>query len=94
MTNSTKTTKYSAIFLAAILVAGTIALSNSSFMVGAQAQQFNGMDQRYNSYEPDYGTDNNTIAMNQNMEWTAMTSNHMEKIATATINPKIVVVSL
>ena len=53
-----KTTKYSAIFLAAILVAGTFALSNSSFMVGAQAQQFNGMDQKYNSYEPDYGMDN------------------------------------
>jgi hypothetical protein len=52
-----KTTKYSAIFLAAILVAGTIALSNSSFMVGAQAQQYYGMDQRYNSYEPDYGMD-------------------------------------
>ena len=58
MTNSTKTTKYSAIFLAAILVAGTIALSNSSFMVGAQAQQYYGMDQRYNSYQPEYGTDN------------------------------------
>ena len=53
MTNSTITTKYSTIFLAAILVAGTFALSNSSFMVGAQAQQFNGMDQRYNSYEPE-----------------------------------------
>ena len=24
-------------------------------MVGAQAQQFNGMDQRYNSYQPEYG---------------------------------------
>ena len=58
MTNSTKTTKYSTIFLAAILVAGTFALSNSSFMVGAQAQQFNGMDQRYNNYEQDYGKDN------------------------------------
>ena len=57
MTNSTKTTKYSTIFFTAILVAGTFALSNSSFMVGAQAQQFNGMDQRYNPYEQDYGKD-------------------------------------
>ena len=53
-----KTTKFNAIFLAAILVVGTITLSNSSFMVGAQAQQFNGMDQMYNNYEPEYGTDN------------------------------------
>ena len=36
-------------------------------MIGAQAQQFNGMDQRYNNYEPEYGQDNNTITMNQNM---------------------------
>ena len=28
-------------------------------MVGAQGQQFNGMDQRYNIYRQDYGTDNN-----------------------------------
>ena len=53
-----KTTKYSAIFLAAILVAGTMALSNSSFMIGAHAQQFNVLDQRYNNYEQDYGQDN------------------------------------
>ncbi len=26
-------------------------------MIGAQAQQYYGMDQRYNSYEPEYGTD-------------------------------------
>jgi hypothetical protein len=52
-----KTTKYSAIFLAAILVAGTIGLSNSSFRIGAQAPQYYGMDQRYNSYQPEYGTD-------------------------------------
>ena len=37
--SSRKTSKYNTIFLAAILIAGTIALSNSSFMVGAQAQQ-------------------------------------------------------
>jgi hypothetical protein len=44
MTNST-TTKYSAIFLAVILVAGTIATFTPSFMVGtAQAQPYYGMD--------------------------------------------------
>ena len=48
-----------AIFLAIVLIAGTFAALSPSFMVGAQAQQFNGMDQRrYNSYEPEYGMDN------------------------------------
>ena len=58
MSKTTKTTKYNSVFLATVLVAGIIALSYPSFMVGAQAQQFNGMDQRYNNYEPEYGTDN------------------------------------
>ncbi len=53
MTNSTITTKISAGFLATVLVAGIIALSSPSFMVGtAQAQPYYGMDSRYNSYEP------------------------------------------
>ena len=47
-----------AIFLAIVLIAGTFAALSPSFMVGAQAQQFNGMDERYNSYQPEYGTDN------------------------------------
>ena len=56
---STKRT--SSIFLAIVLVAGTIAaISPSSFIVGinAQSESYNyGMDDRYNSYEQDYGMD-------------------------------------
>jgi hypothetical protein len=44
MNNSTKTTKISAAFLATVLVAGIIALSSPSFMVGAQADPYYGMD--------------------------------------------------
>ena len=44
MTNSTITTKISAAFLATVLVAGIIALSHPSFMVGAQAAPGYGMD--------------------------------------------------
>jgi hypothetical protein len=45
MTNSIKTTKYSSIFLTAILVAGTITALFPSFMVGtAQAAPFTDMD--------------------------------------------------
>jgi len=51
LTSSTK--KSSAIFLATVLIAGTIAAISPSFMVGAQAQQDYGMDNRYNSYEPE-----------------------------------------
>ena len=60
---STKTT--SAIFLATVLLTGTItALSYSSFMtiVTVQAQ-------------PYYGMDRNTVAMNQIMEWIITTKN-------------------
>jgi hypothetical protein len=57
MTNSTKTTKISAAFLAAVLVAGTLALSSPSFMVGAQAAPSYGMEKKYDSYESDYGSD-------------------------------------
>jgi hypothetical protein len=46
-----------AIFLAIVLIAGTFAAISPSFMVGAHAQQY-GMNQKYNSYEPDYGMDN------------------------------------
>jgi hypothetical protein len=44
MTNSTKTTKYSTIFLAAILVAGTIVTFSPSLIVGAQAVPYPDMD--------------------------------------------------
>jgi hypothetical protein len=37
MNTSTKTRKISAVFLIAVLVAGTIAFSSPSFMLGAQA---------------------------------------------------------
>src|SRR5918993_3513634 len=58
-------TKFSATFLAIVLLTGTIATISPSFIVGAQAQQeYNGIDNRYNSYEPteyppEY-TDNNS----------------------------------
>ncbi len=51
------TKKTSAIFLAIVLIAGTIFTFSPSFMIGAHAQQY-GMDQKYKSYEPDYGMDN------------------------------------
>ena len=47
MTNSTKTTKISAALLATVLVAGIIALSSPSFMVGAQAVPEYGMERDY-----------------------------------------------
>jgi hypothetical protein len=51
------TKKTSVIFLATVLVAGMIALSSPSFMVGAQAEVEYVMDPKYNSHEPDYGMD-------------------------------------
>ena len=52
------TKKTSAIFLAIVLVAGTIALSSPSFMVGAQAVPEYGMEKKYSSYEEsEYGMD-------------------------------------
>jgi hypothetical protein len=41
-----------AIFLLIVLVAGTFAAISSSFIVGAQAEPYYGMDDRYDSYEP------------------------------------------
>ena len=50
-----------AIFLAIVLLAGTIALSSPSFMTtgaSAQAEPYYGIDKKYNSYGPtDYGMD-------------------------------------
>jgi hypothetical protein len=52
------TKKTSAIFLGIVLVAGTIALSSPSFIVGdVQAQRDYEMDKKYNSYEQDYEMD-------------------------------------
>ena len=49
-------TTINACFLAIVLIVGTFAAISPSFMIGAHAQQY-GMDQKYNSYEPDYGID-------------------------------------
>jgi len=56
--------KTSSIFLAAVLVLGTIAAFSPSFMTAsAHAQQYYGMDNKYNSYyepkpyQPEYGMD-------------------------------------
>jgi hypothetical protein len=54
---STKNT--SAIFLAIVLVLGTIATISQSFILGAQAEPYYEMDDRYDSYEPDYSDRNN-----------------------------------
>ena len=51
-------------FLAFILVTGTIALSSSSSMRDVQAQQ--GYDGTYNNYENDYGKDNNSYKSKDN----------------------------
>jgi len=49
-------------FLAIVLVAGTIAAISPSFIIGtaAQAEPYYGMDDRYDSYEPPEYTDNNS----------------------------------
>ncbi len=60
MTNSTKTTKISAAFLATVLVAGIFAISSPSFMVGAQAVPDYGMDsydKKSHDKDPVYGMD-------------------------------------
>ena len=57
MSKTIITAKANSVLLATVLVAGIIALSYPSFMIGAQAQEFNGMDQRSNNYEPEHETD-------------------------------------
>ena len=57
MSKTIITAKANSVLLATVLVSGIIALSYPSFMIGAQAQEFNGMDQRYNNYEPEHETD-------------------------------------
>jgi hypothetical protein len=69
--NRIVSTKSNAVFLATVLIAGTIALSYPSFMVEtAQAQLFyDGMDNNYNIYEPEYEMDNyKTLYGNDNYE--------------------------
>jgi hypothetical protein len=56
------TKKTSAIFLATILVLGTFALSSPSFMAGAQADTYYGMD----SYDKSYGKDNSYKSKDSN----------------------------
>src|SRR5215217_3073851 len=59
MTNSTVTTKISAVFLATVLLAGTIAVSSPSFIVGA-AQATSDHDKNYNDNDDNkksYGKD-------------------------------------
>jgi hypothetical protein len=54
------TTKINTCFLAIVFLAGTFAAITPSFIIGvnAQAEPYYGMDQRYNSYELEYGMDN------------------------------------
>jgi hypothetical protein len=47
MNTSTKSTRISAVFLSAVLIAGTIAALFPSFMIGAQADPYYGMDKDY-----------------------------------------------
>ncbi len=58
MSKIISTTKINACFLAIVFLVGTFAAITPSFIIGvnAQAEPY-GMDQRYNSYEPDYGMD-------------------------------------
>ena len=58
------TKKTISLFLAFILLAGTIALSSSLSMRDVQAQQ--GYDGTYNNYENDYGKDNNSYKSKDN----------------------------
>ena len=51
--NNLLTTKSSTIFLATLLIAAIISVSFPSFLTNAPAQQeYNGIDNRYNGYEP------------------------------------------
>ena len=71
MNNKIVSTKSNAIFLATVLVLGTIAIISPSFIVGAQAEPYYGMDDRYDSYEAEY-TDNN----NYEPEYPSYKPNH------------------
>ena len=57
MNKIVSTKKTSALFLAIVLVAGTIALSSPSFIGDVKAQRDYEMDKKYNSYEQDYEKD-------------------------------------
>ena len=61
----TTTTKVSAVFLATVLIAGTIALSFPSFMIGsAQAQSYYGMDSYQKSYDKKDNKDKSKDSVN------------------------------
>jgi hypothetical protein len=62
--NILSTKKTISLFLAFVLVTGTIALSSTSSMRDVQAQQ--GYDGTYNNYEKDYGKDNNSYKSKDN----------------------------
>ena len=53
------TKKSNTIFLATVLIVGTIAGISPSFIIGinAQTEPYYGMDERYSDYKQDYGMD-------------------------------------
>ena len=57
MSKEVLTKEINAGFLVIVLLAGTFAAISSSFMVGAQAEPYYGMDNNYNNYEQEYGMD-------------------------------------
>jgi hypothetical protein len=81
------TKKINTCFLAIVLIAGTFAALSPSFMIGADAQQY-GMDQqKYNSYEPDYGMDSSYD--NKQSYGKDSTSYDKSKDSSSTIEKKI-----
>ena len=75
----------SAIFLAIVLVAGTITLSSPSFMIGTQAQPYSGIDNKYNSYyEPEYA--DNDYYNNYGPDY-GMNNNNMKSYETNSYEP-------
>ena len=68
--------KSNAIFLATVLILGTIAIISPSFIVGVQAEPYYGMDDKYDSYEEEY-TDNN----NYEPEYPSYRPNHPSDIS-------------
>ena len=57
MSKEVLTKEINAGFLVIVLLAGTFAAISPSFMVGAQAEPYYGMDNNYNNYEQEYGMD-------------------------------------
>ena len=82
----------SPIFFATVLVLGTIAAVSPSFIVGAQADSYYGMDTRYVSYEQDY-TDRSNYEPTEYPSYKPEYPSY-EKITPTTNQEKIVVVSI